>query len=181
MTFLDAACFLFAGPVPIRVWIVGHSIVHWAGARAWDTGLAGHLGLSPNLRVTWLGKRGMLWDELVPLVRNRVFWVGPPDILVIQLGENDLPRTGCRVMRFLIRRDLKILGASLPDTVLIWSHLLQRAAWRGARSLAAVDKARRRINGVAVITVRALGGTDIPHPGITFLAVSYTHLRAHET
>ena len=38
--------------------------------------------------------------------------------------------------------------------------------------MAAVNNARRRINGIAVNTVRALGGTDIPHPGITFLATS---------
>ena len=114
----------------------------------------------------------MLWNELIPLVENRVFWLGPPDVLLLQLGGNDLPRMDCRTLRWLIHNNLWTLGACLPDTILVWSHLLQRFFWRGARSPAAVERARKRVNGLAVQTVRALGGWDIPHPGITIQSAS---------
>lgn len=84
--------FCLLPPAMLRrsVWICGHSIVHGARVRAVSCGLAYNLGV----RVSWLSRRGMRWEELMPLLWEKVAKFGPPDILVIHLGENDLANRG---------------------------------------------------------------------------------------
>lgn len=152
----------------VRIWMVGHSIVHWASIRAKESGLGPNLGLPHHVQVSWLTRRGMLWAELLPLVRKHVRFEGPPSAIVLQLGENDLPATDCCSLRFTIQRDLVELAEFLPGVKVFWSQLLQRRTWRGSRCPAATEGARKRVNKVAMKTVIAHGGSVIAHPNITF-------------
>lgn len=68
------------------MWICGHSIVHWARVQAVSCGLAHNLGLPHGVRVSWFSTRGMCWEELMPLLWEKVAKFGPPDILAIHLG-----------------------------------------------------------------------------------------------
>ena len=100
--------FLFdpSGVAATRIWIVGHSIVHWDGARALESGLGAGLGFPHHVQVSWLARHGLQWGELLPLIRHRWSWDGRPEAIVVHLGGNDLPIMDCLPLRSTIQRDL---------------------------------------------------------------------------
>lgn len=162
-------CFTLGLPT-VRVWIVGHSIVHWAACRARQSELGVGLGLPQHVRVSWISRRGMRWKEFLPLMQRRVLLEGPPTAIVVQLGENDMVSFSCYVLRAVILQDLRDLAALVPATKLIWSQLLQRCIWRGSPCPAATERVRKRINSAASKLVSDLGGLVIPHPDINVKA-----------
>ncbi|XP_077785642.1 uncharacterized protein LOC144327882 [Podarcis muralis] len=162
-----------SGRAAIRIWIVGHSIVHWAADRARQSGLGDGLGFPQHVHVSWISRRGMLWREFLPLMRRRVFQLGPPTAIVVQLGENDMVSSSCYGLRAAILQDLGELAALVPSTKLIWSQLLQRRIWRGSPCPAATERVRKRINSAASKLVVNLGGSVIPHPLISFKATEF--------
>nr|XP_028592138.1 uncharacterized protein LOC114600328 [Podarcis muralis] len=117
-----------AGLPTIRVWIVGHSIVHWAACRARQSELGAGLGFPQHLQVSWISRRGMLWKEFLPLMQRRVLLEGPPTAIVVQLGENDMVSSSCYVLRAIILQDLRDLAALVPATKIIWSHCFSVAS-----------------------------------------------------
>ncbi|XP_077783184.1 uncharacterized protein LOC144327470 [Podarcis muralis] len=159
-----------SGQAATRIWIVGHSIVHWAACRARQSGLGDDLGFPQEVKVSWIARRGMLWKELLPLIQRRVLLEGPPTAIVIQLGENDLVSHSCFVLRSIIMEDVRDLAAMVPSTKIIWSKLLQRRKWRGSPSVEATERSRKRINDAVSKLVADLGGFVIPHPLIRFKA-----------
>ncbi|XP_077782887.1 uncharacterized protein LOC144327422 [Podarcis muralis] len=162
-----------SGRAAIRIWIVGHSIVHWAADRARQSGLGDGLGFPQHVQVSWISRRGMLWREFLPLMRRRVFQYGPPSAIVVQLGENDMVSSSCYGLRAAILQDLGELAARVPSTKLIWSQLLQRRIWRGSPCPAATERVRKRINSAASKLVVNLGGSVVPHPLISFKATGF--------
>nr|XP_034959601.1 uncharacterized protein LOC118079504 isoform X6 [Zootoca vivipara] len=161
-----------AGRKEVRIWIVGHSIVHWAGTHAAKSTLGLQLGLPPHVRLTWMGKRDMRWQELLPLLQRKVLALGFPTALVLQLGENDLPAMDTLSLRMAIQSDLTQLRTLMPGVTVIWSQLLQRIEWRGSLRPAATERARKRINNAISKIVLDSGGALILHPDITFKATS---------
>lgn len=159
---------LTLGPGTIRIWIVGHSIVHWAADRARQSGLGDGLGLPQHVQVSWISRRGMRWREFLPLIKRRVLLLGPPSAIVVQLGENDMVSFPCYTLRTVILQDLRELAAMVPNTKLIWSQLLQRRIWWGSPCPASTEKVRKRINSAVGKLVVSLGGCVIPHPRISF-------------
>ncbi|XP_077788332.1 uncharacterized protein LOC144328495 [Podarcis muralis] len=159
-----------SGQAPTRIWIMGHSIVHWAARRARQSGLGDDLGLPQEVKVSWFARRGMLWKELLPLIQRRVLLEGPPTAIVIQLGENDLVSHSCFVLRAMILGDLRDVAAMVPPTKIIWSKLLQRRKWRGSPCVEATERSRKRINAAVSKLVADLGGFVISHPLIRFKA-----------
>ncbi|XP_077783921.1 uncharacterized protein LOC144327568 [Podarcis muralis] len=163
----------YTGPAPVRVWMVGHSIVHWAGVAARQVGVGPGLGLPPHVQLSWLSRRGMRWSELLPRIRSQLLREGPPSAIVIQLGENDLVAMDCFSLRAAIWTDLGTLRAMVPSTKLFWSQLLQRCVWRGSRCPVAIERARKRINFAAKRRIEELGGEVISHPAILFKMPSF--------
>ncbi|XP_028596500.2 uncharacterized protein LOC114602446 [Podarcis muralis] len=167
-----AALFLYRSGVSgvgvVRIWIFGHSIVHWARMRAVARGFGGDLQLLSNVVVSWIARRGMRWEEFFPTLSNKIAAQGPPKALVIQLGENDLAyRKGVDLM-WNIFNDLEELRASYPKLTIIWSSLLERRCWRDATNPVAVSRARRILERSVARRVAAIGGRVIEHPGIQF-------------
>ncbi|XP_077776806.1 uncharacterized protein LOC144325886 [Podarcis muralis] len=157
-----------SGVAAVRIWMVGHSIVHWAGVEARQFGLGPGLGLPPHVQVSWLTRRGMLWPEFLPLMRRQLGVERPPTAIVIQLGENDLVSMDCLSLRTAILGDLDVLRAMVPTAKIFWSKFLQRRVWRGSRCPDATEKARKRINSAVSKKIFELGGDVIAHPGIRF-------------
>ncbi|CAI5799262.1 Hypothetical predicted protein [Podarcis lilfordi] len=108
------------------VWICGHSIVHWARVWAVSRGLAPNLGLPHGVRVSWFSRKGMRWEELMPLLWEKVATFSPPGILVIQLGENDLAYRRNADLLWNIKRDLDAFAALCPRTTVFWSSFLKK-------------------------------------------------------
>ncbi|XP_077779000.1 uncharacterized protein LOC144326338 [Podarcis muralis] len=143
------------------VWICGHSIVHWAHVRSASCGLNPNLGLPSGMRVSWFSRRGMRWEELMPLLREKVAAFGPPDILILQLGENDLVSRRSADLLWNIKRDLDELAALCPGTTVFWSSFLKRIVWCGAQNTMAIEKSRKLLNRAVVRWVRFMNGRVI--------------------
>uniref|UniRef100_A0ACB8G3P5 Uncharacterized protein n=1 Tax=Sphaerodactylus townsendi TaxID=933632 RepID=A0ACB8G3P5_9SAUR len=116
MTFLElfplvAAVHIWKVPVARRyqVWLVGHSIVHWAGRCAKKSGWGEHLGLDTSVDIRWLARRGMMWPALLLRLRNSVLQFGFPDAVLLQLGENDIPASKGVALQNSMRDDLMLL------------------------------------------------------------------------
>ncbi|XP_077775832.1 uncharacterized protein LOC144325689 [Podarcis muralis] len=156
----------------VRIWMVGHSIVHWAGVAARQSGLGPGLGLPSHVRVSWLSRRGMRWSEFLPRIRRQLLLEGPPEAIVVQLGENDLVAMDCLSLRAAILADLEALRAMVPTAKLFWSKLLQRRVWLGSRCPAATERARKRINAAVSKRIVELGGEVIFHQEISYPAAA---------
>ena len=51
------------------IWILGSSIVYWAGKEVVSRQGGRHLGLhNVGFQGFWFGKRGMVWKELIPKI-----------------------------------------------------------------------------------------------------------------
>ncbi len=129
---------------PPRVWVVGSSIVRRLHAHVCEQGLEENLDL--RCEITWDGRGGRLWEQLLPTLRSLRARAPPPDILVIHLGGNSMDRVG-----FLreIKRDLGKCFLMFPSTKLVFSHILPRLSWRGqtGRTGYGLERSRRWING----------------------------------
>ena len=156
-------------PVPRRTTalIVGHSIVFWAGKYATNSGWGPNLGLDDNVHIHWSGHRGLRWPALIRTVAVAVHQIGIPSLLIVQLGENDLPRSTGRNLWQAIVGDLDSLRQHFPDTHLVWSCLLERQHWRGAVSPEKVDLARRKVCKAASRFIISVGGAVVRHPDIS--------------
>ncbi|XP_029466638.1 uncharacterized protein LOC115096281 [Rhinatrema bivittatum] len=85
-----------AASEPMTVWIIGHSFTYWGHRHACGHPYGPHLDLQRRgVRVIWLGRRGMLWDELVPYVRKERERRAAPRVLVVHLGGNDWDAASC--------------------------------------------------------------------------------------
>ncbi|OCT95520.1 hypothetical protein XELAEV_18013206mg [Xenopus laevis] len=61
-------CFL-SGVSPCKVWLLGHSFIHWAERRASVRQTNSQLGFHPTtVQFRWVSKMGLRWGEMVPLV-----------------------------------------------------------------------------------------------------------------
>ncbi|KAK9970508.1 hypothetical protein ABG768_026447 [Culter alburnus] len=131
-----------------RVWIIGSSIIRRLYAHIREQGLDRNLGL--RCSITWEGRGGRLWEQLLPVLRSLRAKASAPDILVIHLGGNSLCREGRSRLDFFqeMKTDLAEVLRLLPRTRLLFSSILPRLNWRGqtARSAYGVERRRRWLN-----------------------------------
>ena len=130
------------------VWIVGHSFVKWAGQHAGKAHYGKDLGMTrASVTFTWQGKGGLRWQELRPVLNKMITGGSCPDVLVIHLGENDLVTEKSVAIVKAMKEDLKDIGRSWSGTYIMWCVWMPRRIWRGARRPAAIDRARKKVNG----------------------------------
>ena len=145
--------------ITMDIWIVGSSIVHWLERHLTATRSARFtrtLGL--DCQVHWMGRRGMRWEQLVPLLRRTS---GPaPAVMVIHLGGNNLgSQSGCSLLRS-IRRDLDCIHWMFPDTMVLFSDIIQRRVYRSqarGRSAYGIERSRRFVNAGVAGFMRRVG------------------------
>jgi hypothetical protein len=106
-----------------------------------------NLGLDKNgLNVVWAGLPGMKISVLVSLVQAMVNCVGLPHALMIYCGGNDI---GIGYIREVLKHSIYatfIVSKMLPNSLLIYSHILPRKKWRCNSNLKAMERGRKRIN-----------------------------------
>lgn len=144
-----------------QVWIVGHSFVHWA-ERHPLAGTASEL-LGGRL-VRWLGVRGMRWSGFLDLVFSKEPIWGRPQWLGVHLGGNDLGQLKGFRLSSRIRADLQRVINRWPEVRVVWSDIVPRQVWRGARDVRVIDKARRKVNIRVSRWLLARGGVAVRHP-----------------
>lgn len=152
-----------------EIWLCGHSLVKWAGIQAEGRPMGRQLGIPYDVaRVHWAGKGGMCWAQLLPVLCQLDRERGAPDVLFIHLGENDLVQsTGLSLLRSM-KRDLEWIRNRWPRAKIVWSALLPRRIWRGARKPRAIDKARREVNREVYDFCVSKGIRPLYHEDITF-------------
>ncbi|KAM8945468.1 uncharacterized protein RCH25_048743 [Pelodytes ibericus] len=151
-------------PGPYKIWLIGHSYIYCARGRAAVRPGGERMGFSSHqAEVRWLGARGMRWVQLLPEVVQLSRLVGPPDILVIHLGGNDLGTAPVLALGDAIRRDLARLQVLFPDMGLVWSEVVPRNYWRCAQNQRALERSRIKLNKRVSKFVLGVGGITVRH------------------
>lgn len=84
-------------------------------------------------------------------------------ILVIHAGGNDICSMRMDDLLMLMRTDLERIPGFFQNVILVWSEMVPRVVWQGARDGEAVDRARRNINARMARFVRLRGGVVVRH------------------
>ena len=86
-----------------------------------------------------------------------------PRVVIIHMGTNDLIDLDIVQFKWLIEAVLLRCRQMLPDTIFIWSDILPRAFYQGARSQKGIDQKRKHVNKAAVGLFARIEGRVIKH------------------
>ncbi|XP_075715662.1 uncharacterized protein LOC142750546 [Rhinoderma darwinii] len=148
-----------------QVWILGHSYVHWAAVRAGRRPLGPNLGLS-QADVHWRGVRGLRWVQLLPEVVAVTRHTYGPVVLIIHAGGNYIGQVKMAELLSFIRTDLARFQDLFARCVVVWSEIVARTVWRGARNMAALERVRKLINVRVSRFIRSIGGIGLRHQSL---------------
>ncbi|CAH2325117.1 Hypothetical predicted protein [Pelobates cultripes] len=147
-----------------RVWVIGQSYIYWAQQRAEVHPGGLQLGLSPAVaEVRWFGSRGMRWKHLLPEMVRLARLFGVPDVLLIHLGGSALGTIPVWDLGTMILEDLAELWLKFPGLCIVWSEVLSRNYWSGARDPRALERSRIKLNKRVSKFVKRMGGVTVRH------------------
>lgn len=112
-----------------------------------------------------------MWSNLMYTLHEILQNFPPPDVLIIHLGGNDIGKLRTLDIVFQIRDDLLRIKLSFPDTVIIFSEVIQRLSWCSLPSLRPLEKVRRRINRAVSKLLSAVGIFSFRHTELEGLIV----------
>jgi hypothetical protein len=81
----------------------------------------------------------MVWKELIPKIEFLLRRHPPPKFVVIQLGSNDLGTVKGWQLAENIICDILRIHALMPNTLIVWSDILQRRYWHNANNGKSID------------------------------------------
>ncbi|XP_066445609.1 cyclin-dependent kinase 13-like [Eleutherodactylus coqui] len=142
--------------------IVGHSYVYWAQRRAAVRPLGSDLGL-PGTPVTWHGVRGLRWPDMLKLITDISRSNPRRVILVIHAGGNDLGKMKTRDLLAIMKQDILRFRSCFQEVIIVWSDIVARRYWRGARNVEAIEKVRKLVNMKMSQFVQSIGGVAVRH------------------
>lgn len=149
-----------SGPVCL-MWILGNSYVHWGAQRALIRPDSRQMGFSrADATVRWIGIPGMLWSRVLPEIQQYAHLDRPPDVLLLQIRGNDLCLRASRDLIHDVKWDFLWLYLAFPATILVWSDIIGRLTWRGARSVNKINKARVKVNKAVPTFLLCNGGAS---------------------
>ena len=157
--FLSLLCFAlcfnfyFATGGTVRTWIVGDSIINWAGQRQPQLGGAG--------MVFWSGIGGAriagVANRLKRCLNKRPF----PTTLILHLGTNDIFASHIHEIRQRVEATLSDVRNLLPSTRILWSKILPRCYFHNGHRRGAGPRAARNINKYATRIARNMPNTHV--------------------
>ncbi|KAM3912126.1 uncharacterized protein RB166_014636 [Leptodactylus fuscus] len=147
---------------PVVVWLIGHSFLYWAEKRAEVRPGGRHFGLE-GVDVRWRGSRGLRWRQVLPDIVAASRLTPGPAVVIVHAGGNDLGHVKLAELITMIRQDLRRVYDFFGQVVLVWSEIVPRICWRGARDLTAIERARRVLNIRVSKFVKSLGGVTVRH------------------
>ena len=122
---LLASCPVCFVVVSGRVWIIGDSIVRWAG----DSN-----NQFTGAQVSWLGVGGAKIGGIPPRINRLLLGRTCPHTIVIHIGTNDVLNVAKRDLFTAVADTLKFLRQRLPHALIVWSAILPRLFWFGERT-----------------------------------------------
>lgn len=144
------------------VWVIGHSYVHRAADRAAHRPGGKQLGFH-QADVFWRGIGGLRWLRVLHEVVEVSRMVRGPAVVVIHAAGNDLCSVRLSELISVMRADFDRFASFFQDVVLVWSEIVPRGIWKGARNPASIERARRLLNMRVSRHVRLNGGVVIRH------------------
>ncbi|XP_041439951.1 uncharacterized protein LOC121400603 [Xenopus laevis] len=150
------------GPPTATVWLVGHSYIRRAKQRVSVRPGGDTLGFR-GVQFQWRGVGGLRWLQVLPEVVAISRITPPPVVLVIHAGGNDLGQMRIAELLSLLRSDIARFKAFFSEMILVWSEIVPRLSWRGARDPDAIERARRLLNARISRFVRDRGGVVVRH------------------
>lgn len=153
---------IFLGPV--RVWIVGSSIIKRAAMSAVSR-QGGGLNLNlENTSVLWQGYSGMKLQDLNTRLSTLLTLEDRPEFLIIHCGANNIGQKTTEELLELLSTTLSRICDMFPTTTIVWSSALPRLAWRFSENVKAMNEIRGRMNREAIKFVTSRGGHYIKYP-----------------
>lgn len=152
----------------VAIWIIGSSIAHWAHNYAVKSSQS-NLGLR-SANILWHGIRGMVWEHLRPTLDFLLLVLLRPRYHYYSLGGNNIGQQhntlkGTQMMMKAVLAEIK---ERLPNSMIIWFHILQRRNWSNVIANLEGGKCRRRIHSsIATFILEKLGGSAIGYSDIS--------------
>lgn len=171
--------------MPPAIWIVGHSYIFRAAQQA-ENGPGGRSLGFVQAEVYWRGIRGLMWPQVLSSAVEIGRAARGPVILVLHAGGNDICTVRMDELITLMRADLERIPAFFKQVILVWSEMIPRVVWQGARDAEAVDRARRNVNARLARFIRSRGGVVVRHRLLEgdnrpFMQVDGVHLNEQGT
>ena len=110
------------------MWFLGHSLYFWLGKWIQQSNT-----VLPFMAL-WLGFRGARIHTLESALGRLSKKTPPPDYICIQAGSNDLVTMPAGQIRRSLIDLLAHLQTVFPRSVIIWSNILPRQIYSGARN-----------------------------------------------
>ncbi|KAM4019046.1 uncharacterized protein ACNLHF_028401 isoform 5-T5 [Anomaloglossus baeobatrachus] len=145
------------------VWLIGHTNVYMAEKRATFRPVGRTLGFT-EADLHWRGYRGLRWPEVLPIILS-VSRRDPsvPTVLVVHAGGNDLGLIRKTFLLRLILSDIDQFLSFFKNVVLVWSEMIPRTYWHGARNTQAMEKVRKLLNRRISEFVTSRQGVVVKH------------------
>ncbi|XP_028297233.1 uncharacterized protein LOC114459067 [Gouania willdenowi] len=147
-----------------KVWIIGSSYIR-RGEEAALKFFGDNLGLDAN--VHWFGKGGMRWEGVLPCFYGQLSTQGPPDILLVHAGGNNLGINSANSLAYTIKEDFTKLHIKFPAMKIIFSSINERRSWRYGK-LSQIIRDRKTINHFVKRTSVCFKGDVVEHPLLRF-------------
>lgn len=116
-----------------------------------------------HIEVVWRGIRGLRWPQVLSSAVEIGRASRGPVILVLHAGGGDVCSIRMDELLTLMRADLERIPGFFQQVIIVWSEMVPRVVWQGARDSDAVERARRNINARMARFVRSRGGVVVRH------------------
>lgn len=103
----------------------------------------------------------MRWTQVLPEAKEIRYASHSPVVLVLHAGGNDLCLLKRAELLTIMRADLEKIPIFFSDLVLVWSKIIPRVTWQGARDAAAIERARRTVNARISHFIQSWSGVDV--------------------
>lgn len=87
----------------------------------------------------------------------------PPVILILHARGNDLCSMRLLELLVLMRADIDRIFSFFPVLIIVWSEVIPRVTWQGARDAGAIERARRTLNMRMSCFIQSLSGVVVRH------------------
>lgn len=140
-----------------NVWIIGTSVVKDVAREITEGHVATNFGLGDEISALKLhGEADMMIADVLPAITFLLKTNEPPQMILIQCGDNDICEGKNSDTYDIMQKDLKVIQDKIPGVRLVWCQILP--AWnREDLQMSSLNKSRRRINR---FMVRAFSDRD---------------------
>lgn len=125
--------------------MVSQPLIYLLAAQHAESGPGGrNIGLH-HIEVVWRGIRGLRLPQVLSAAVDIGRAARGPVILILHAGGNDVCSIRMDKLLTLMRADLDRIPGFFRHVIIVWSEMVPRVVWQGARDDEAEEIARRNI------------------------------------